>query len=32
MGIIYGIEDLPQRNEKYQVIDRDIVEELMYAL
>lgn len=27
MGIIYGIEDLPQRNEKYQVIDRDVVEE-----
>ena len=27
MGIIYGIEDLPQRNEKYQVIKADVVEE-----
>src|SRR6476619_6039950 len=27
MGIIYGIEDLPQRNEKYKVIIADIVEE-----
>ncbi len=27
MGIIYGIEDLPQRNENYKVIITDIVEE-----
>lgn len=27
MGIIYGIEDLHQRNEKYQAINADIVEE-----
>ena len=26
MGIIYGIEDLPQRNEKYEIIKKDIVE------
>jgi choline dehydrogenase-like flavoprotein len=26
MGIIYGIEELPQRNEKYEIIKQDIVE------
>ena len=26
MGIIYGIEELGQRNEKYEVIKKDVVE------
>ena len=26
MGIIYGIDEISQRNEKYQVIKNDIVE------
>ena len=26
MGIIYGIEDLPNRNEKYIIVKNDIVE------
>jgi choline dehydrogenase-like flavoprotein len=26
MGIIYGIEDLSQRNEKYEIINQDIIE------
>ena len=26
MGIIYGIEELGQRNEKYEIIKKDVVE------
>ncbi len=26
MGIIYGLEELPDRHEKYEVIKNDIVE------